>query len=345
MKVGIVGAGSWGTALACVLNKNGHDVTLWGYDKKDVIYMQQELENKKYLPNISLDKNIKITNNEEDLANSKIVVFAVPSVVVRENAKRFSKVLNNNSSDSCDDSDKKIIVNVAKGIEEKTLLTLTEVIEEEIPNCNIAVLSGPSHAEEVGKCLPTVCVASAHTIEVAQVIQEVFMNEDFRIYTNMDMVGVEIAGALKNLIALATGASDGCGFGDNIKAAIMTRGLAEISRLGLAMGAEQETFAGLTGVGDLIVTCTSKHSRNRQAGLLLGQGKSLEETLEEIQMVVEGVNTAKAAKQLAEKYGVDMPITSEINEVLFNNKNIKDTVVSLMTRDKTQEVINFNIDI
>ncbi|MFI3230976.1 MAG: NAD(P)H-dependent glycerol-3-phosphate dehydrogenase, partial [bacterium] len=313
MKTGIIGAGSWGTALACVLNKNGHEVTLWGYNEEDVIYMQQELENKKFLPEVILDKKIKITNREDDLKDVELVVFAVPSVVVRENAKRFSGILNNSN---------KIIVNVAKGIEADTLLTLTEVIKSEIPECNIAVLSGPSHAEEVGKGLPTTCVAGCEDIKIAHTIQEAFMNESFRIYTNTDVIGIEIAGAFKNLIALATGASDGCGFGDNIKAAIMTRGIAEITRLGISMGANKETFAGLTGVGDLIVTCTSEHSRNRQAGFLIGQGKSLDETLEEIKMVVEGVNTAKAAKQLAEKNGIDMPITREINEVLFNNKNI-----------------------
>ena len=204
-------------------------------------------------------------------------------------------------------------------------------------NSKVAVLSGPSHAEEVGKNMATACVASAYNLDVAKKVQDVFMSVTFRVYTNMDIIGVELGGALKNLIALAAGASDGCGFGDNTKAALMTRGMTEIARLGLAMGAKKETFSGLTGIGDLIVTCTSMHSRNRRAGILLGQGKTLKETLDEIKMVVEGVNTAKAAYALSIKYNVDMPITKEINEVLYNNKNTKDAVITLMTRNKTDE--------
>lgn len=328
MKIGVVGAGSWGTALAQLLSKNSHDVTLWGFSKEEIIEMRQNLENKRYLPEVKLDSSINMTFCDEDLKDCDMVVFAVPSVAVREIAKRFFSIFN----------DGRIIVNVAKGIEEDTLLTLTEVIEQEIPNSKIGALSGASHAEEVGKNLPTACVAASHNIEIAKIIQDVFMNDTFRVYTNTDIVGVEIGGALKNLIALAAGASDGCGFGDNAKAALMTRGLTEISRLGVAVGGKQETFAGLTGVGDLIVTCTSMHSRNRRAGILLGQGKSLEETLSEVGMVVEGVNSAKASKKLAELYNVDMPIVNEINEVLFNNKNVKNTVIDLMTRDKTYEI-------
>lgn len=327
MKIGIVGAGSWGTAIAYLLNKNGHKVTLWGYDKYEIIEIQEKRENKRFLPDVILSPNLKITYDSNDLIDKEIIVLAVPSKAVRQVCERFKAIFD----------DGRIIINVAKGIEEETLLRLSEVIKQVIPSANVATLSGPSHAEEVAKNIATACVASAYDIETARIVQDIFMNETFRVYTNMDIIGVELGGALKNLIALAVGASDGCGFGDNAKAALMTRGMTEISRLGVAMGANRETFSGLTGVGDLIVTCTSMHSRNRRAGILLGQGKSLEEVLEEVQMVVEGVNTAKAAYELSKKYNVKMPITQEINEVLFNNKDTKDAVISLMRRSKTDE--------
>ncbi len=327
MKIGIVGAGSWGTALAYLLNKNGHKVTLWGYDKYEIIEIQEKRENKRFLPDVILSPNLKITYDSNDLIDKEIIVLAVPSKAVRQVCERFKAIFD----------DGRIIINVAKGIEEETLLRLSEVIKQVIPSANVATLSGPSHAEEVAKNIATACVASAYDIETARIVQDIFMNETFRVYTNMDIIGVELGGALKNLIALAVGASDGCGFGDNAKAALMTRGMTEISRLGVAMGANRETFSGLTGIGDLIVTCTSIHSRNRRAGILLGQGKSLEEALEEVQMVVEGVNTAKAAYELSKKYNVKMPITKEINEVLFNNKDTKDAVISLMGRCKTDE--------
>ncbi len=327
MKIGVVGAGSWGTALAYLLNKNGHNVTIWGFDKNEVIDLNNDRENKRFLPGVKLPESLKATSNDEDMQDKEMIVLAVPSKAVRQICERFKNIFN----------DGRIIVNVAKGLEEGTLLRLSQVIQEVIPNSKVAVLSGPSHAEEVGKDMATACVASAYDLDIAKKVQDVFMSITFRVYTNMDIIGVELGGALKNLIALAAGASDGCGFGDNTKAALMTRGMTEIARLGLAMGAKKETFSGLTGIGDLIVTCTSMHSRNRRAGILLGQGKTLKETLDEIKMVVEGVNTAKAAYALSIKYNVDMPITKEINEVLYNNKNTKDAVITLMTRNKTDE--------
>ena len=327
MKIGVVGAGSWGTALAYLLDKNGHNVTIWGFDKKEVEDFNNDRENKRFLPGVMLPESLKATNNDEDMKDKEIIVLAVPSKSVREICDRFKNIF----------IDGIIIVNVANGLEQGTLLRLSQVIQEVIPNSKVAVLSGPSHAEEVGKDMATACVASAYDLDVAKKVQDVFMSVTFRVYTNMDIIGVELGGALKNLIALAAGASDGCGFGDNTKAALMTRGMTEIARLGMAMGAKKETFSGLTGIGDLIVTCTSMHSRNRRAGILLGQGKSLQETLEEVKMVVEGVNTAKAAYDLSIKYNIDMPITREINEVLYNNKNTRDAVITLMTRNKTDE--------
>lgn len=327
MNIGIVGAGSFGTALACLLNNNGHNITIWSYRKEQVEKLNEERENKAYLKGVKISKNIKITSNEFDLKECNMVVFSVPSNTVRKVSNRFKEILKDNM----------IIVNVAKGLEENTLLRLSQIIQEVIPKSRVAILSGPSHAEEVGMNLPTVCVATAYESEVANIVQDTFMNDTFRVYTNLDIIGVEIGGALKNLIALASGASDGFGFGDNAKAALMTRGIAEIARLGVAMGANKETFSGLTGIGDLIVTCTSKHSRNRRAGILLAKGKSLDETLKEINMVVEGVNTSRAAYELSIKYKVNMPITTEINEVLYNGKNIKEAVVDLMTRNRTEE--------
>lgn len=327
MKIGVVGSGSWGTALAYLLNKNSHDVTLWGYDKDEIIKIKEKRENQKYLPNVKLNQNLKITYDSNSLVDKQMIILAVPSKAVRQICQRFKNIFD----------DGRIIVNVSKGIEEGSLLRLSQVIKDVIPSAKVGTLSGPSHAEEVGKNMATACVASAYDLDTAKTIQDAFMNETFRVYTNMDIIGVELGGALKNLIALAAGASDGCGFGDNAKAALMTRGMTEIARLGVAMGAHQETFSGLTGIGDLIVTCTSMHSRNRRAGILMGQGKSLNEALQEINMVVEGVNTAKAAFELSKKYNIEMPITKEINEVLFNNKNTKDAVISLMGRNKTDE--------
>ncbi len=327
-KISVIGSGSWGTAIAILLSKNGNDVVLWSRGKEKAEKIAQDRENKEYLPDIKLPDNIKVTYIDEDVKNSDMIILAVPSKAVRETSKKFLPYFSENQ----------IIVNLAKGIEEGSLLRLSEVIKEVVPFCRVGVLSGPSHAEEVGKGLVAACVAASEDIEVAEEIQKVFMSPTFRVYTNTDIIGVEIGGAMKNLIALAAGISDGVGFGDNSKAALMTRGIVEISRLGVAMGGKAETFSGLSGIGDLIVTCTSKHSRNRMAGILLGKGKTLEETLKEVHMVVEGVNTAKAAYDLSVKYNVDMPITKEIYDVLFCGQDTKQAVVNLMTRDKTAEI-------
>ena len=230
-----------------------------------------------------------------------------------------------------------IIVNVAKGVEEATLMTLSEIIEQEIPKAEVAVLSGPSHAEEVGRGLPTTCVAGAKTKKTAEYIQEIFMNEVFRVYTSPDILGIELGGALKNVVALAAGIADGLGYGDNTKAALITRGIAEIARLGMKMGGEYKTFAGLTGIGDLIVTCASVHSRNRRAGTLIGKGYSMEDAMKEVKMVVEGVHSAKAAMGLAKKYQVSLPIIEQVNQILFENKPADEAVRELMLRDKREE--------
>ena len=325
--VAVIGSGSWGTALALQLNRAGNNVILWSFRKEEAMEILLERENKAYLPNIKIDNEIVITYKDEDISWADMVVFATPSKFVRETARRFSPFIKENQ----------IVVNVAKGFEEGSLLRLSQVIKEEIPQCRVAVLSGPSHAEEVGKNLATAIVASSDDIEVCKEVQNAFMTPMFRVYTNTDLIGVELGGALKNLIALAAGIADGCGYGDNTKAALMTRGLHEISKLGVAMGAKRETFSGLAGIGDLIVTCTSMHSRNRRAGILLGQGKSLDEALSEVKMVVEGVVNAKAAYELSKKLNIQMPITDEINNVLYKGKDVKQAVYDLMTRDKVEE--------
>lgn len=325
--VAVIGSGSWGTALAVQLKRAGNNVILWSFKEEEARAILTYRENKEFLPGISLDPDIVVTYKDEEVIWADLFVLATPSKFTRAMAKRFSHLIPKD----------KIVVNVAKGLEEGSLLRLSEVIKEEIPHCHVGVLSGPSHAEEVGKGLATTIVAAAENDDIAKEIQDTFMTEMFRVYSNTDIIGVELGGALKNLIALAAGISDGLGYGDNTKAALMTRGLAEIIRLGVAMGAKGETFAGLTGIGDLIVTCTSMHSRNRRAGILLGQGKSLEETLKEVHMVVEGVSNAKAAYELSQKFGVDMPITAEINNVLYNGKKVDKAVYDLMTRDKTEE--------
>lgn len=327
-KIAVIGSGSWGTALAILLHNNGHEVSLWSFKKEEAENIKSCSENKEFLPEIKIPEKIIVTNDENlAVANADIIVLATPSKFVRNICEKFLPYINKNQ----------IIVNVAKGLEDDTLYRLSEVIESVIPQCPVCVLSGPSHAEEVARLIPTTCVVSCKDNLVAQQIQDIFMSHVFRVYTSTDIIGVEMGGALKNVIALAAGVSDGMGYGDNTKAALMTRGITEIARLGVAMGAKAETFAGLSGIGDLIVTCTSMHSRNRRAGILLGKGKSLKETLYEIHQVVEGVNTAKAAYDLSQKYNVEMPITSEINKVLFEGKEAKQAVMDLMTRNKTVE--------
>ncbi|MCI1958558.1 MAG: NAD(P)H-dependent glycerol-3-phosphate dehydrogenase [Clostridia bacterium] len=328
-KVTVVGSGSWGTALAVMLDKYGHKVKLWSRRKEEAEKIRTEHENKEYLPGIKINESI-ITENDRQKAvgGADIVIMAIPSKFVRENMELFSPFL----------KPEQVIVNVAKGLERGSLLRLSQVIRECIPQCKVCTMVGPSHAEEVGKGIPTACVVSCDDMNVAKMIQSEFMNPTFRIYTNSDEIGIEIGAALKNVIALAAGANDGLGFGDNTKAALMTRGLAEIARLGVKMGGNPLTFNGLSGMGDLIVTCTSMHSRNRRAGILLGKGTSLKDTLKEVHMVVEGVNTAKAAYDLAKEYNVEMPITETVNKVLFDGQDVREGVVELMNRDGKEEI-------
>ena len=326
--VGILGAGSWGTALAMMLNKNGHDVTVWSIDAKEVEMLQTEREHKSKLPGVKLPEELKFTNDlEEGMDNKDFLVLAVPSVFTRSTARSMKPYIKPGQK----------IVDVAKGIEESTLMTLSEQIEEELPEADVAVLSGPSHAEEVGRGLPTTCVVGSRTKETAEYLQTAFMNDVFRVYISPDILGIELGGSLKNVIALAAGIADGLGYGDNTKAALITRGIAEITRLGVKMGGKAETFAGLTGIGDLIVTCASVHSRNRKAGVLIGQGMTMQEAMDEVKMVVEGVYSAKAAKALAEKYGESMPIIVQVNLVLFENKDPREAVQELMMREGRAE--------
>lgn len=327
-KVSVLGAGSWGTALSLLLCKNGHEVTLWSALEDEVRMLCEKREHESKLPGVRLPEDMKITADLEDsLQDPDVAVLAVPSPFTRSTAHRMAPFVKKGQ----------IIVNVAKGVEEHTLMTLSEIISEEIPQADVCVLSGPSHAEEVGKGLPTTCVVSAEKRETAEYLQGIFMSPVFRVYTTPDILGVELGGALKNVIALAAGTADGLGYGDNTKAALITRGIAEISRLGNKMGARAETFYGLSGIGDLIVTCASVHSRNRKAGYLMGKGYTMQEAMDEVKMVVEGVYSARAAKSLAEKYQVEMPIIEEVNKVLFEDKPAADAVRDLMLRDKKVE--------
>lgn len=331
-KVAIVGAGSWGTALGMVLADNGHEVRLWGHKSEQINEINTQHTNKKYLPNITLqDSIIGYSSLEAALEGIEIMILAVPTKAIREVVGKINAF----------QKEPLTIVHVSKGIEPNTLLRISEMIEEEMLSeliHSIVVLSGPSHAEEVSLRQPTTVTVSSKRMEAAIRIQDLFINQNFRVYTNPDIIGVEIGGALKNIIALAAGISDGLGYGDNAKAALMTRGLAEISRLGTKMGASPLTFSGLTGIGDLIVTCTSVHSRNWRAGNLLGKGKNLQEVLDNMGMVVEGVRTTKAAWQLAQKYNVKMPITNALYDLLFNQADPKETVDALMARVKTHEM-------
>ncbi len=329
MKIGVIGAGSWGIALTSILRKNGHDVTVWSILQDEVDMLTKEREHKTKLPGVILDEAVLFTTDlEKTVKENDILVMAVPSPFVRSTSKSMKEFVKDNQ----------IIVNVAKGIEESTLMTLSEVIEQEVPNARVCVMCGPSHAEEVGRGLPTTIVVGSREKEAAELLQNIFMNEVFRVYTSPDVLGMEIGSALKNVVALAAGIADGLGYGDNSKAAIITRGIAEISRLGIKMGGKAETFAGLTGIGDLIVTCASMHSRNRRAGILIGQGKTMQEAMDEVQMVVEGVYSAKAAIGLARKYDVELPIIEQVNKVLFENKSAKEAVTELMLRDKKIEI-------
>ncbi len=334
-KVGIIGAGSWGAALSFLLSNNGHDVTVWSIDPEEVRMLAEEHEQKDKLPGVRLPEDMIFTTDLEEAVTGKdFLVTAVPSRFTRGTARSMSPLI----------PEGQIIVDVAKGIEEDTLMTLSQQIEQEIPQADVAVLSGPSHAEEVGQGLPTAVVIGAHTRATASYLQDQFMSETFRVYISPDMLGMELGGSLKNVIALAAGIADGLGFGDNTKAALITRGIAEISRLGVKMGGSPESFTGLTGIGDLIVTCASVHSRNWKAGYLMGQGRSMEEAMDEVNMVVEGVYSAKAAKELGEKYEVPLPIIDEVNKVLFEGKDPKAAVSDLMLRGGKAEIDSLSWD-
>ena len=329
--VSVLGAGSWGLGLALLLNNNGHNVTVWSVLKDEVDMLQTEREHKRCLPGVKIPDSITISGDTENVINSAdVLVLAVASPYTRSTAKLIAPFV----------KEGQIIVNVAKGVEEHTLLTLCQIVEEEIPQAKVAVLSGPSHAEEVSRGIPTTCVIGAHEKNTAEYLQNIFMSDVFRVYTSPDMLGICIGGALKNVIALAAGIADGLGYGDNTKAALITRGNAEITRLGVAMGANPHTFSGLSGIGDLIVTCASMHSRNRRAGILIGKGYTKDQAMEEVQMVVEGVFSAKAALELSKKYNIEMPIVEQVNKVLFEDKPAAEAVKELMLRDKKIEIDN-----
>ncbi len=380
--IGVIGSGTWGTALAVLLVQNKNQVALWSAfaEEADKIRTERKHPN---LPEAVIPEELEITTDlQAAMEGKEILVLAVPSIFVRQTAAKIAPFCKKGQ----------IVVNVSKGIEEKTLKTLSEVIEEELPMADVAVLSGPSHAEEVSHLLPTTCVAGAHKRETAEKIQTVFMSQAFRVYTSPDMIGIEVGAALKNVIALAAGMADGLGYGDNTKAALITRGIAEIGRLGAAMGGKPQTFAGnvialaagmadglgygdntkaalitrgiaeigrlgaamggkpqtfagLSGIGDLIVTCASMHSRNRRAGILIGKGYSMEEAMKEVKMVVEGVYSAKAALALSKKYQVPMPIVEQVNQILFEGKPAKEAVADLMLRDRQIESRDLDWDV
>jgi len=323
-KIAVLGAGSWGTTLAILLAKKGHEVSLWEYLKEQAERLDRERENRQFLPRISIPKEIFISSNLKEIVKEReIILIVLPSQTLREVMEKLSKIRI---------SKKVVLVSATKGLEVGTNLRMSEIIKSYFPKNEIVVVSGPSHAEEVSREISTAIVASAPTLKLAQEIQEVFTTPYFRIYTNPDTIGVELGGTLKNIIAIASGICDGLGLGDNSKAALMTRGMAEIARLGVAMGAKQETFAGLSGMGDLITTCISKHSRNRGLGERIAKGRKLEEAQKEIGMVTEGVPTTKSAYELAKKYKVEVPITKELYNVLFGGKDPKDAEFELMTR-------------
>ncbi len=326
--VGVLGAGSWGTALSVLLHDNGHHVTIWSIDESEVKMLNEKREHELKLPGVRLADDMIITGDLKSAVRGKdFLVLAVPSPFTRGTARKMKPYV----------AEGQIIVDVAKGIEESTLMTLSRQIEEEIPQADVAVLSGPSHAEEVGRKLPTTCVIGAKSKKTAEYLQTMFLSRVFRVYTSPDILGIELGGSLKNVIALAAGIADGLGYGDNTKAALITRGIAEISRLGVKMGGKIESFTGLTGIGDLIVTCASVHSRNRKAGYLIGQGRTMQEAMDEVKMVVEGVYSAKAAARLAKKYEVSMPIVDEVNAVLFEGKSPAQAVDDLMLRESRSE--------
>ncbi|MBR2696836.1 MAG: NAD(P)H-dependent glycerol-3-phosphate dehydrogenase [Parasporobacterium sp.] len=327
-EITVLGAGSWALGISILLNDNGHKVTVWSALPEEIQLLKEKRENPKYLPGVRISESIQLTDDlEEAVSGFDLIVMAVASKFTRETAQRLKGLIPDGS----------IIVNVAKGIEAGSLYTLSEIIEEELPAAKVCVLSGPSHAEEVARRMPTLVTVASKNDETAKYLQEIFASPVFRVYTSSDVVGIEIGGALKNVIALAAGMGDGLGYGDNVKAALITRGIHEISHLAIKMGAKIETLYGLSGMGDLIVTCDSMHSRNRRAGILIGQGKSMDEAIAEVNMVVEGIVSAKAAKDLAEKYGVEMPIVDQVNQVLFEGLDPREGVDNLMMRDLKAE--------
>ena len=331
-KIAILGAGSWGTALAMVLKDNGHDVCLWGNNDSQIEEINTKHTNHQYLPEVILNEEIYATTDlEKALSGANAVLFVLPTKVIRLVAKQVAPLLEDNP----------VIIHASKGLEQESYLRVSEILKQELPEEkyeDIVVLSGPSHAEEVAKKDLTTITAACTELSSAKVVQQLFSNSYFRVYTNTDVIGVELGAALKNVIAVGAGALHGLGYGDNAKAALMTRGLAEISRLGIAFGADPLTFIGLSGVGDLIVTCTSIHSRNWRAGDQLGQGKSLDDILANMGMVVEGVETCKAAYKLAQEKGIEMPITNAVYNILYNGENIKTEVLQLMERERKSEV-------
>ncbi|MDD3204806.1 MAG: NAD(P)H-dependent glycerol-3-phosphate dehydrogenase [Lachnospiraceae bacterium] len=327
-KIGIIGAGSWGIALSVLLHNNGHEITVWSIIQDEVDMLARDREHKDKLPGVKLADDMIFTSDLAAACKDKdILVLAVPSPFTRSTSHMLKDIVKPGQ----------IIVNVAKGVEENTLMTLSQIIEQEVPQADVAVLSGPSHAEEVGRGIPTTIVVGARTQKTAEYIQNVFMCDVFRVYISPDVLGIELGAALKNVVALAAGIADGLGYGDNTKAALITRGIAEIARLGVAMGGKFETFCGLSGIGDLIVTCASIHSRNRRAGILIGKGATMDEAMKEVKMVVEGVYSAKAAMGLAQKYNIQLPIIEQVNEVLFDGKPASEAVKDLMIRDKKLE--------
>ncbi|MEF9990943.1 MAG: NAD(P)H-dependent glycerol-3-phosphate dehydrogenase [Romboutsia sp.] len=328
-KICVLGAGSWGSALALGLAKKGYEVNMWTLNQIQAEKINKTKENTDYLPGVLFPNNITVTTDLEDaIKNSIVIVLAVPSQAIRSICTKIKPFVEDNQ----------ILVDVAKGLEKGSGLRLSEVCKEELPNNSYVTLSGPSHAEEVSRDIPTTVVVASENLAIAQKVQDIFMSPKLRVYTNPDIVGVELGGALKNIIAFGAGVCDGLGYGDNAKAALMTRGIREIGRLGAAMGANPNTFSGLSGIGDLIVTCTSMHSRNRRAGILIGQGKSLEETLAEVKMVVEGITATEVAYEVSKKLNIDMPITEAIYSVLYKGLNPNDVVIDLMMRNKTHEM-------
>ena len=327
-QITILGAGSWGSALSHVLTENGHKVRIWSFSQDEIDSIEANGRRIEKLPGFFYDDSIEFYNDMgQAVDGSDLVVFAVPSVATRSTAGKYAPFYKKDVG----------IVSVSKGIEEDTLFTQTQIIEDEVHGAVTSVLSGPSHAEEVIKNLPTVLVAGSVNEKLARKVQDVFMNENFRVYTSNDVIGIEVGASLKNVIALAAGMSDGVGNGDNARAALITRGIREITAIAVAMGGTKETLNGLAGIADLIVTCSSVHSRNHQAGLLIGQGATYQEAMDKVHMVVEGVYSAKAALALGRKYKVSMPIITEVNKVLFGGKDVKEGVHDLMCRDRKAE--------